>query len=141
MAKVFIISNQTATAINKSKFDADSYFNPVQDINGNWCISVEEVEQAKLAYVGSKIPNLTTLQSRLGDAVEFIPPIVKLPWETQVSGGGKARMANTATTEPTIAEVSISDTNTSSIDTVDSKQSVWSRFKQWCIDIKNKLFN
>lgn len=26
-------------------YDADSYFNPIQDINDNWIISVEEIEQ------------------------------------------------------------------------------------------------
>ena len=26
-------------------YDYDSYFNPIQDINDNWIISVEEIEQ------------------------------------------------------------------------------------------------
>jgi len=26
-------------------YDSDSYFNPIQDINDNWVISVEEIEQ------------------------------------------------------------------------------------------------
>ena len=26
-------------------FDEDSYFNPLQDFNGNWIISIEEIEQ------------------------------------------------------------------------------------------------
>jgi hypothetical protein len=26
-------------------YDSDSYFNPIQDINDNWIISVEEIEQ------------------------------------------------------------------------------------------------
>ena len=26
-------------------YDPDSYFNPIQDINDNWIISIEEIEQ------------------------------------------------------------------------------------------------
>jgi hypothetical protein len=26
-------------------YDLDSYFNPIQDINDNWIISIEEIEQ------------------------------------------------------------------------------------------------
>ena len=26
-------------------FDEDSFFNPIQDFNGNWIISIEEIEQ------------------------------------------------------------------------------------------------
>ena len=26
-------------------YDEDSYFNPIQDLNDNWIISVEEIEQ------------------------------------------------------------------------------------------------
>jgi hypothetical protein len=26
-------------------YDTDSYFNPIQDINDNWIISVEEIDQ------------------------------------------------------------------------------------------------
>ena len=26
-------------------YDEDSYFNPIQDINDNWIISIEEIEQ------------------------------------------------------------------------------------------------
>lgn len=26
-------------------YDSDSYFNPIQDINDNWIISIEEIEQ------------------------------------------------------------------------------------------------
>jgi len=26
-------------------YDEDSYFNPIQDINNNWIISIEEIEQ------------------------------------------------------------------------------------------------
>ena len=29
----------------------DSYFNPIQDINGTWIISVEEVEQCSIQWV------------------------------------------------------------------------------------------
>jgi hypothetical protein len=28
-------------------YDPDSYFNPIQDINDNWIISVEEIEQCE----------------------------------------------------------------------------------------------
>lgn len=31
-------------------FDEDSYFNPIQDIDNNWVISIEEIEQCVNLY-------------------------------------------------------------------------------------------
>lgn len=37
---------QKISLINQ-KFSEDSFFNPIQDLNGNWVISLQEIEQAK----------------------------------------------------------------------------------------------
>ena len=37
---------QKNSLINQ-EFSEDSFFNPIQDLNGNWVISLQEIEQAK----------------------------------------------------------------------------------------------
>jgi hypothetical protein len=31
-------------------YDEDSYFNPIQDVNNNWIISIEEIDQCVNPY-------------------------------------------------------------------------------------------
>tara|TARA_R110000868_G_scaffold306325_1_gene567547 strand:+ start:993 stop:1190 length:198 start_codon:yes stop_codon:yes gene_type:complete len=33
------------------EFASDSFFNPIQDLNDNWIISLEEIEQTELEWV------------------------------------------------------------------------------------------
>jgi hypothetical protein len=37
--------------IKGQAYSADSYFNPIQDINNNWVISVEEIRDCNLQWV------------------------------------------------------------------------------------------
>ena len=37
--------------IKGQAYSADSYFNPIQDINDNWVISVEEIRDCDLQWV------------------------------------------------------------------------------------------
>ena len=37
--------------IKGQAYSADSYFNPIQDINNNWVISVEEIRDCDLQWV------------------------------------------------------------------------------------------
>lgn len=45
MIKVGILTEEQKDMLVDQKFMVDSYFNPVQDINDNWFISVEEMDQ------------------------------------------------------------------------------------------------
>ena len=37
--------------IKGQAYSADSYFNPIQDINDNWVISIEEIRDCNLQWV------------------------------------------------------------------------------------------
>lgn len=37
--------------IKGQAYSADSYFNPIQDINNNWVISIEEIRDCDLQWV------------------------------------------------------------------------------------------
>ena len=52
-------------------FDEDSYFNPIQDDNNNWIISIEEIEQ-------NQNPNFGWLQD-LGMII-FVPKVNPMPF-------------------------------------------------------------
>ena len=45
MIKVGILTEEQKDLLAGQEFMADVYFNPVQDINDNWFISVEEMDQ------------------------------------------------------------------------------------------------
>lgn len=42
---MYLLTPAQAEAIRNRAFAKDSYFNPIQDADGNWVISVEEVNQ------------------------------------------------------------------------------------------------
>jgi hypothetical protein len=44
--KVAILTLAQKNEIAGQQFAPDCYFNPIQDVNDNWVISVEEIEQA-----------------------------------------------------------------------------------------------
>jgi len=48
------------------EFVQDMSFNPFQDINDNWCLSIEEIEQTTIKWVKSI------------QLIEFQPKIIKL---------------------------------------------------------------
>ena len=45
MIKVGILTEEQKDLLAGQEFMVDVYFNPVQDINDNWFISVEEMDQ------------------------------------------------------------------------------------------------
>ncbi len=45
MIKVYKITEQQKDLLVNQMFILDNYFNPVLDANGNWIISIEEVNQ------------------------------------------------------------------------------------------------
>ena len=45
MIQVAILTETQKEQLLGQQYDPDSYFNPIQDINDNWVISVEEMEQ------------------------------------------------------------------------------------------------
>jgi hypothetical protein len=52
-------------------FDEDSYFNPIQDDNDNWIISIEEIEQ-------NLNPSFVWLQDL--EMIIFVPKVNPLPF-------------------------------------------------------------
>ena len=44
--KVALLTIAQKNSLLNKEFSEDSLFNPIQDIKGNWIISVEEMEQA-----------------------------------------------------------------------------------------------
>jgi hypothetical protein len=52
-------------------FDEDSYFNPIQDDNDNWIISIEEIEQ-------NQNPTFIWLQDL--EMIIFVPKVNPLPF-------------------------------------------------------------
>jgi len=52
-------------------FDEDSYFNPIQDDNNNWIISIEEIEQ-------NQNPDFGWLQDL--EMILFVPKVNPMPF-------------------------------------------------------------
>jgi hypothetical protein len=52
-------------------FDEDSYFNPIQDDNNNWIISIEEIEQ-------NQNPEFGWLQNL--EMIIFVPKVNPMPF-------------------------------------------------------------
>jgi hypothetical protein len=49
--EVYLLTQEQAGWLDGVEFVADNYFNPIQDADGNWIISIEEVEQSSLDWV------------------------------------------------------------------------------------------
>ena len=49
------ITQQQSDELKGVQFVPDNYFNPIEDVNGNWIISLEEVEQCSIEWV-KKLP-------------------------------------------------------------------------------------
>jgi hypothetical protein len=45
MTMVALLTRGQAKSLERQTFCRDSYFNPIEDADGNWVISLEEVEQ------------------------------------------------------------------------------------------------
>lgn len=45
MIQVGLLTETQKDELVGQLYDLDSYFNPIQDINDNWIISIEEIEQ------------------------------------------------------------------------------------------------
>jgi len=53
--------------VNK-EIEPDSIYNPFQDIDNNWCISIEEIEQSKLLW----IKNIPLIDYKPKETILFI---------------------------------------------------------------------
>jgi hypothetical protein len=51
MIYVYQLTEEQANSLRGVEFIPDNYFNPIQDNNGNWVISIEEVEQCSIQWV------------------------------------------------------------------------------------------
>jgi hypothetical protein len=49
--KVYLLTDEQRKELQGVEFIPDNYFNPIQDIDNNWVISKEEVDQCSIAWV------------------------------------------------------------------------------------------
>jgi hypothetical protein len=49
--QVHLLTTEQADSLKGVEFVPDNYFNPIQDTEGNWIISVEEVNQCSIDWV------------------------------------------------------------------------------------------
>jgi hypothetical protein len=53
MIKVYQLTSEQADSLKGVEFVPDNYFNPIQDAEGNWIISSEEVNSTTIEWVKS----------------------------------------------------------------------------------------
>jgi hypothetical protein len=51
MIQVALLTEKQANQLKGVEFVDGNYFNPIQDKNGNWIISLEEVEQGSIKWL------------------------------------------------------------------------------------------
>jgi hypothetical protein len=61
MITVYMLTEEQATQLKGVEYTTDMTFNPIQDANGNWIISGEEVSSTTIEWV-KQLP-----------AIEYIP--------------------------------------------------------------------
>lgn len=49
--QVYLLTPEEAASLVGIEFIPDCYFNPIQDANDNWIISIQEVEQCSIEWV------------------------------------------------------------------------------------------
>ena len=64
MIYVYLLTDLQKDELINQLYDPDSYFNPIQDANDNWIISIEEVDQCV---------NLELLWVKNLPLIEYIP--------------------------------------------------------------------
>ena len=65
---VALLTEQQKDSLVGVEYAPDSFFNPIQDANGNWIISLEEVNQCSIEWV-KELP-----------LIEYEPVIIDLPF-------------------------------------------------------------
>lgn len=61
---VYQLTSEQAEQLRGTMYAPDSYFNPIEDANGNWIISVEEVSTSTIDWV-KELP-----------AIEYNPKVI-----------------------------------------------------------------
>jgi hypothetical protein len=51
MIQVALLTTEEANQLKGAEIVKDNYFNPIQDANDNWIISLEEVEQSTIEWL------------------------------------------------------------------------------------------
>jgi hypothetical protein len=51
MIQVALLTQQQAESLKGVEVVAGNFFNPIQDVDENWIISIEEVEQTSIQWV------------------------------------------------------------------------------------------
>jgi len=66
MTQVGLLTEEQKNQIQGQQYTLDSYFNPIQDANDNWIISLEEIELTDIQWV-KEIP-----------LIEYQPKVIEL---------------------------------------------------------------
>ena len=66
MIEVYLLTPEEAQSLIGAQFIPDNYFNPIQDDDGNWIISQQEVDQCSIEWV--KLLPLITYKPKLWQA-------------------------------------------------------------------------
>jgi hypothetical protein len=64
MTTVYMLTEEQANQLKGVEYTTDMTFNPIQDANGNWIISVEEVSTSTIDWV-KELP-----------AIEYNPKVI-----------------------------------------------------------------
>ena len=64
MTTVYMLTEEQATQLKGVEYTTDMTFNPIQDANGNWIISFEEVSTSTIDWV-KELP-----------AIEYNPKVI-----------------------------------------------------------------
>jgi len=64
MRQVAIITEQQKNLLKNQQFMVDVYFNPIQDNNNNWIISIQEIEQCNNQFAWVKELELITYEPK-----------------------------------------------------------------------------
>jgi hypothetical protein len=64
MIKVGILTEEQKDELVGQEFMLDVYFNPIQDANNNWVISIQEIEQCNNQFAWVKDLELITYEPK-----------------------------------------------------------------------------
>jgi hypothetical protein len=74
MIQVGLLTEEQKDELVGQLYDEDSYFNPIQDLNENWIISVEEIDQCvNPEFMWVKELPLITYEPKPTPPIEYTP--------------------------------------------------------------------
>lgn len=69
MIQVGLLTEEQKNQLQGKQYALDSYFNPIQDGNNNWIVSIEEIDSADIEW----IKELPLIEYQPKPITEYIP--------------------------------------------------------------------